>query len=378
MRFLERERSTMDKFLPGLDERLTSHSLSETEKPGNPAVADFREFNGPALLVPSQHSGLGASALDAVRVQRAIGSRSPSLAVATTMHHFSVASLVVLSESSEGFEWMVLEATATGKRLLASGWAEGRPDRSILQPTMTAVANPAGGVLVSGVKRPCSLARSMDLLTGSALVPRLDGNGEQLAVLLVPADAPGITVSPFWGSFALAGAESDQVTLTDVAVPEELMIRTEVPPGRSLDDLTVAGFVWFELLMAASYLGAASALVERVLQDERVAPGDRLGLVVELEGAMAGVEAVAHLVPAEQRDESLLVRSLLARYAAQDAIARAVPKAIELLGGMQFIRGDDVGYLAAAVNGLGFHPPGRPKMAGPLAGYLLGEPLTIA
>jgi alkylation response protein AidB-like acyl-CoA dehydrogenase len=378
MRFLERERSTMDKFLPGLDERLTGHSLSDTEKPGSPAVADFRECNGPALLVPSQHGGLGATALDSVRLQRALGSRSPSLAVATTMHHFSVASLVVLSETSQGFEWMLLEAVATGKKLLASGWAEGRPDRSILQPTMTAVAAENGGVLVSGVKRPCSLARSMDLLTGSALVPRLDGEGEQLAVLLVPADAPGITVSPFWGSFALAGAESDQVTLTDVAVPEELMIRTEVPPGRSLDDLTVAGFVWFELLMAASYLGAASALVERVLQDERVNPADRLALVVELEGAMAGVEAVAHLVPAEQRDEGLLVRSLLARYAAQDAIARAVPKAVELLGGMQFIRGDDVGYLAAAVNGLGFHPPARSKMAGPLAGYLLGEPLTIA
>jgi len=218
----------------------------------------------------------------------------------------------------------------------------------------------------------------MDLLTGSAVVPRLDGSGEQLAVLLVPADVPGITVSPFWGTFALAGAESDQVTLTDVAVPEELLIRTEVPPGRSLDDLTVAGFLWFELLMTACYLGAASALVERVLQDERVTPADRLALVVELESAMAGVEALAHLVPAEQRDEGLLVRSLLARYAAQDAIARAVPKAVELLGGMQFIRADDVGYLSAAVNGLGFHPPARSKMAGPLAGFLLGEPLTIA
>ena len=377
MRFLERERSTLEKFLPGLDERLAGHTLTETERPGSPAVADFRACHGPALLVPTEHGGLGASALDSVRLQRALGSRSPSLAVATTMHHFSVASLVVLSETSGGFEWMLLEAVATGDKLLASGWAEGRPDRSILQPTMTAVAADGGGVLVSGVKRPCSLARSMDLLTGSALVPRLDGTGEQLAVLLVPADAPGITVSPFWGSFALAGAESDQVTLTDVHVPEELLIRTEVPPGRSLDDLTVAGFVWFELLMAAGYLGAASALVERVLQDERVAASDRLGLVVELEGAMAGVEAVAHLVPEQQRDESLLVRSLVARYAAQDALARAVPRAVELLGGMQFIRGDDVGYLAASVNGLGFHPPARAKMAGPLAGFLLGEPLTI-
>jgi hypothetical protein len=50
---------------------------------------------------------------------------------------------------------------------------------------------------------------------------------------------------------------------------------------------------------------------------------------------------------------------------------------VELLGGLSFISGDDVGYLAASVNGLGFHPPARAKMAGPLARYLLGEPLEI-
>jgi alkylation response protein AidB-like acyl-CoA dehydrogenase len=378
MRFLDRERSTLDKLVPGLDELLAGRTLAEMERPGSPAVADFRAAGGPGLLVPTEHRGLGASAVDAVRVQRAIGSRSPSLAVATTMHHFSVASLVVLSETSMGFEWMVLEAVATGNKLIASGWAEGRPDRSILEPTMSAVSDPAGGLLVSGVKRPCSLAESMDLLTGSVLVPALDGTGEQLAIVLVPADSPQLRVTPFWGSFALAGAESHQVTLENVPVPEDLVVRTTVPSGRHLDDLQVAGFVWFELLISASYLGAASGLVERVLLDERVAAPERLNLVVELESAMAALEAVAGQIPSGQRGEELLAQCLYARYAAQDAIARAVPKAIELLGGMEFIRSDDVGYLAAAVNGLSFHPPARTKMAGPLTAFLAGAPLAIA
>jgi alkylation response protein AidB-like acyl-CoA dehydrogenase len=377
MRFLELERATLDKFLPGLDDLLRAHAMSEMERPGSPAIDDFRRCGGPGLLVPSQHSGGGATALEALRVQRAVGSRSLSLAVATTMHHFSVASLVALSENSQGFEWMVLEAVATGKRLLASGWAEGRPDRSILQPTMSATQTPEG-LRISGVKRPCSLARSMDLFTASVLVPRPDGTGEQLAVVLVPAGSEGMQVSPFWSSFAIAGAESDQVVLDSVLVPEELVVRTDVPSGRHVDALHVAGFVWFELLISASYLGAASSLVERVFINERVSDADRVALVCELESAMAALAGVAREVPAAQREEDLLVRCLLARYAAQDAIARVVPRSVELLGGMQFMQGDEIAYLASAVHALTLHPPSRAKMAGALAGFLAGEPLTIA
>ncbi|MFI0977649.1 hypothetical protein ACH4SP_11560 [Streptomyces sp. NPDC021093] len=80
---------------------------------------------------------------------------------------------------------------------------------------MTAKVTDAG-LVVSGTKKPCGPVRSMGLLTASVLVPREDDPGEQLAVVLVPADGPGIRVTPFWNSFALAGAESDEGTVTDV------------------------------------------------------------------------------------------------------------------------------------------------------------------
>ncbi|MEJ3745475.1 acyl-CoA dehydrogenase family protein [Actinomycetes bacterium KLBMP 9797] len=377
MRYLEQERTAVHKLLPGLDEALEAEPLSRLERPGNPGIAAFREFRGPGLLIPTAHGGAGATALEAVRVQRALGARSPSLAVATTMHHFSVASLVALSEVSNGFEWMLMEAVATDRRLLASGFAEGRPDANILAPTMTAEVTP-DGLLISGAKRPCSLARSMDLLTASVMVPRLDGPGQQLAVVMIPADTPGISVSPFWGSFALAGAESDQVTLTDVPVPEELVVRTAGTPAQALDEIQVAGFLWFELLITASYLGVASALVERVVHTERVPDADRTRLVVETETAMAALENVARQVPEAARGQRALADALFVRYGVQDAIARVVPRAVELLGGMSFMSADDVGYLAACTNGLGFHPPSRGRMAGPLARYLAGEALAVA
>ncbi|HYN63534.1 MAG TPA: hypothetical protein VES36_02940 [Candidatus Limnocylindrales bacterium] len=187
----------------------------------------------------------------------------------------------------------------------------------------------------------------------------------------------GIAVTPFWSSFALAGAESDQVSITDVLVPAELLVRTELQEGEVLDDVQTAGFLWFELLMMGSYLGAASALVERVLDNDRVPEAERARLVIDLEGAWAAVENIARQLPEHERDRGLLAEALLVRYAVQGAIARVVPLAVELLGGLNFISSDDTGYLAAAVNGLGFHPPSRTKMAGPLLGYLAGAPLEI-
>ena len=147
-------------------------------------------------------------------MQRAIGARSPSLAVATTMHHFSVASLVALSEvvARHGVD------AAGGHRRRTTCWSRpgspraGRAAASC-SPRMqaTATATACGS---RGVKRPCSLARSMDLLTASVRVPRLDGTGTQLAVALIPAASEGIAVSRRSGArFALAGAESDQVSV---------------------------------------------------------------------------------------------------------------------------------------------------------------------
>ena len=58
-----------------------------------------------------------------------------------------------------------------------------------------------GGYLVNGSKQPCSLSRSMNLLTASVALPTETGD-TQMAVLLVPRETPGLTVHPFWSTWA--------------------------------------------------------------------------------------------------------------------------------------------------------------------------------
>ncbi|CAB99166.1 MULTISPECIES: acyl-CoA dehydrogenase family protein [Streptomyces] len=374
MRFLERERATLAKLLPELDPALREVPLMELERPGSPGIRHFRDSGGPGLLVPEAHQGRGATALDALRVQRAIGSRSPSLAVATTMHHFSMATLVGLGD---GLEWMLIEGVASSNRVLASGFAEGRSGAGTLDPSMTATVT-ADGIRINGVKRPCSLAHSMDVLTASVMIPREDGQGDELAVALVPAESEGLSVSGFWSSAFLAGAESEQVTLTDVLVPPELLLRTATTSGEQLDELQTAGLIWFETLMTGSYLGAASALVERVLLNDRIPEYERVRLFVETEAAMATAECVARRIDAGDLDESALAQALYVRYGVQDAIARVVPRAVELLGGLNFMTSDEVGHLAACANGLSLHPPARSRMTAQFSAYLADRPLAIA
>jgi len=370
-----RERNCLERYLPGLREKLERTPFLEREKPRGPGIGLFRDAGGAALLVPRRYHGKGASALDAVRVQRAVGALSPSLAVASTMHHFSTAALVELAAGS-GMEWLLLQAIAQSDLLLASGFAEGQPGQHVLRPTMTARRVP-GGLRVSGAKKPCSLTWSMDLLSASARVVDGGGEGSDLAVLVVPAKSEGIARREFWGNWVLAGAESDEIRLDDVFVPDRLVIYPE-DPDISRDPVHAKGFVWFEMLISATYLGMASGLAERVLLSGRAPSADIARLGVELEGAMHALEGLALAFDSDSDGSEVdLAGALFVRYAVQQTVERAAMAAAALAGGMAFIGSSEVSYLLAACRALTYHPPSFGTMADALAGYLAGAELTL-
>ncbi|MFG2309377.1 acyl-CoA dehydrogenase family protein [Streptomyces sp. NPDC048566] len=378
MRSLDAAREICESALPGLLKNLDAIPLADLEKPESPGLAHFRAAKGPGLVIPKEYQGIGADPLQAVAVVRAIGAVSPSLAVATTMHHFSVATLFTLADSikSSGMEWALLEGIAEQNLLVASGFAEGRPAQGILAPTMRA-QQAEGGFVINGSKKPCSLSESMDLLTASVALPTPDGRSE-MAVLLVPRRTEGITSHPFWQSWALAGAESNEVRLTDVFVDEQLIMRTELGEAGELDELQTVGFIWFELLISAAYVGMVSALVERLYRSGRGGASDRAHLIAKLETANLLLEGAARMVMDQERGNDALAKTLVARYAVQDALGETVNRAVELLGGMAFITSSDVAYLAAVSHGLTFHPPSRASFQAPFLEHVAGKPLRLA
>ncbi|MFJ7997460.1 acyl-CoA dehydrogenase family protein [Streptomyces sp. NPDC096310] len=377
MRSLDAARETCESFLPGLLDLLSGTSLEELEAPKNPALDHFRKAGGPGLVIPKTYGGAGADPLQALAVTRALASKAPSLAIATTMHHFSVATLFTLAESiqSSGMEWALLEGIAEQRLLVASGFAEGRPGRGILSPMMTAT-KADGGYVINGAKKPCSLSHSMDLLTASVALPT-DSGEPRMSVLLIPRETEGVTIHPFWGSRTLAGAESDEVRLTDVFVDEQLMMHTEPGDAGNLDDLQTVGLIWFELLISACYLGIVSGLVERVVDGGRGSDSDRARVLTRLETAALLLEGTARMIRDGETGNAGLASTLVARYAAQDALGDALNQTVELLGGTAFMSSSDVSYLAGAAHGLSFHPPSRASFTTPYLDHVAGQPLRL-
>lgn len=378
MRSLENARDTCERHSPGLIKALASLPLLEREAADSPVLEIFREHDGPRLLVPRPYGGAGASALDAVRVTRALGAYSPSLAAAATMHNFTAAMLFALADRvvpPTQAQRTILTQIAPEQLLLASGWAEGRTQQDILNPAIT--AKPVdGGFLVNGAKKPCSSARSMSLLTASVMLSPDDGT-PSLALMIISPRSPGFSVHPFWSTQVLAAAQSEEVRLHDVFVPDELVIRaTPEDPGR-LDDLQTATFVWFELLITSAYVGVGSALVEQVLDRQRGSVSDRAAVAVQIESAVTLTEGTARAIDDGIAGDEAVATALVARYATQKALAAVQDLAVELLGGIAFIRSSEIAYLSAALHPLAFHPPGRGYTAQGLVDYFTGTALQI-
>lgn len=379
MRSLDAARDACEQFHPGLVKALSELTFAEREAPGSPVIDLFRTHGGVGLLVPEEHGGHGADLVQAVRVMRGIGSLSPSLAAAATMHHFTAATLYALVPTEgrlTGAQIEVLKSVVPERKIMASGWAEGRTEQNILVPAVK--AEPVeGGYRLNGTKKPCSLSQSMDLLTASIAVPGPTGEPE-LGMALIPAGSPGLTVHPFWGNDVLAAAESEEVRLRDVFVPEDLVVRTTEEDPERMVALQLAGFVWFELLISSGYAGAAAALVEKVLERNRGSHTDQVALAIKVESAFAVLEGAARGVLDGVDGEEAVANALVARYAAQQAIAESTSVALELLGGLDFITSADSARLASGVRPLAFHPPSRTSAAEALIAYFNGEPLVLA
>ncbi|MEW1748293.1 acyl-CoA dehydrogenase family protein [Streptomyces angustmyceticus] len=376
MRMLDEARSHCDRLLPGLCPALSDIPLQELERPGSPGIGLFRKYGGAGLLIPTAHGGAGAGARDAVRTMTALSSYSPSLGAAVAMHGFSVATLRAVPQSVNPLVPVLLGAVAGERLLVASAFAEGTSGQGVLAPTMTARPAGDGRYRLTGSKKPCSLSRSMDLITASVRLTAEDGGAPETAIVLVPAGAEGISVHPFWDTLALAGAESDEVRFDEVPCGPEELLRLGDDPADS-ERLTSTGLIWFQLIISSVYAGLAAALVEEVFRRSRGSASDRAALGSRLRSALLQLDAVALRLDDGEVGTGALADALTVRYAVQDAVADLSGSSAELLGGMAFIHSSDIAYRLAAGRALAFHPPSRTSTAAPMDAYFAGEPFVM-
>ncbi|PCK01101.1 MAG: oxidoreductase [Alteromonadaceae bacterium] len=378
MNYLKNEWDALERYFPSLKAEVENIEFSKREGKDSDVLEVYRKNGGPGLMVSKELGGLGAGPVDAVRVHRALGALSPSLALAATMHDFTVAFLSEYSFYGNA-TLSYLEAIAKDNLFVSSGFAEGRSGSNILDATMSA-KKVDGGYLVNGVKKPCSIAQSMDYITASLKIENADGELDQRCIAIIPAGAKGIETKPFWGINSLAGAQSMEVSLENVFVEDRnLFMPDEKVP---LDSVEAGGFLWFELLVTASYLGVVSSLIGDVLSLKRGTDRERMALVSTVETFAKALEGIAYEMQTfespEDATEDIVAKALLVRYGIQQQIGTLAFQSSELLGGMNFIKNPEIEYSIACCAPLAFHPPSRGSIAVALDSYMMGGSLELA
>lgn len=353
--FVTDARARLDGVAGGLYAALAATPAMEYEQEAGTVFALLKETRATAMLVPSACGGRGVSAADAVRFQVALGSLAPSAAIATTMHHYKIAALGRVADSGDERAHTILEDIARGAKLVASGGAESTPGRDLRSLGSRAVRD-SGGYRVTGLKRPCSLSISMDVMSLMVELRAPDGSPEGYAQVFADARSEGLEREPFWRSPVFLAAESHAVRLSEVRVSRDQVFPLRGETGRRF---ATDCYSWFQLLISASYLGIACCLAEAAPRERRAGSrrwAEAAATIRQLESSLLDA---ARAVDSGAPDEERLNLAVRARDRVEDEIGRVGAQLLRAAGGGSFARTGFYSTLTGALNAIAFHPPQR-------------------
>src|ERR1700761_7379506 len=263
-----------------------------------------------ALTVPEDLGGAGAGLREAADVIRALGSACGSTAMVVTMHYAAVAAL-----------------TAAGDK-----------------ETLTAIAG-GGHLSTLALSEPGS--RSHFWAPMSSAVPLDDGAGP-MTLWLVPAGAPGLSVTGTFDGLGLRGNASAPMTADGVKVPLGAMLGAD---GAGLDLALAAVLPVFLICSASMSAGlmrrladeTAAHLTQTQLRPLRPSPAPQAQpraqlarLRIEADRTWALIEDTVTAAEQGRPDAQLLVLEVKA--AAGEAAADAADLALRAGGGAAFRR----------------------------------------
>ncbi|GGV01112.1 oxidoreductase [Kitasatospora herbaricolor] len=349
----------LDAVADGLSGRLAAEEpglrAEEYERDAGAVLTALKDTRATTMLVPSDCGGRGASAADAVRFQRALGTLAPSAAIASTMHHYKIAALGGVAAAGDEHARAILTDLARGAELVASGGAESVPGKDLRSLGSRAVRD-GDDYLVTGVKRPCSLSTSMTTMSLMVELRSPEGESEGFAQAFVPAGAPGLEREPFWRSPVFLAAESHAVRLSGVRVPRGRVFPLRGEPGRRF---ATDCYTWFQLLVAASYLGVATCLAQATAPERRAGSRGWTEAAARLDRLEAGLLDAAHAVDRGAGAAERLNLAVRARDAVEDEVGAVGGLLLRSAGGGSFARTGFFTLLAGGLHAIAFHPPQR-------------------
>jgi alkylation response protein AidB-like acyl-CoA dehydrogenase len=224
-------------------------AAADDDPPLAPATVDALFAAGLfSLTVPQDCGGMEADLREFVRVMASVGALGPAYAM-TAVPHLCVSVKAVARFAPAPLRQRLLGGIGAARRLLAFAITEDRG--SDVAALATSLRPDADGILrLNGRKQwITNLARASHVVV-VALCPSLHRAPNAATLILLPLDAPGVSVAPAWRKLTANGSDTADLFFDDVAVAPEWLLGT---PGQALGD--------FAEMVLPGRLGAAAAAI---------------------------------------------------------------------------------------------------------------------
>ncbi|QKW39365.1 acyl-CoA dehydrogenase family protein [Actinomadura sp. NAK00032] len=292
--------------------------------------------------LPEQYGGLGLSLSEEVRLVFEIGYASPAF---RSMFGTSngIAGQVLVNSGTEAQKDAWLPKLASGEVIGAFALTEAEAGSDPSTLTTTAVPDGDGGYAISGAKRFITNAPEADVFMVFA---RTGGAGSRgISTFLVEKGADGLSVGPSDQKMGQRGAHTAEVFFDNVRVPAEAMVGTEGTGFRT----AMASLAHGRLSIAAVCVGLAQRILDETVAyaKERSQGGKTIGEYQLVQGLIAdsqtelyaGRSMVLEAARAYDAGEDTRLGPSCAKYFCSEMVGRVADRAVQVYGGMGYMRG---------------------------------------
>ncbi len=294
------------------------------------------------FALPEEYGGLGLTMAQEVELVMTVSYAAPAFrSMFGTNNGLAGQILVQVGTEAQKQRW--LPGIAAGEIIASFGLTE--PEAGSDPSSLTTTARQDGdGWVLDGTKRWITNAPAADVVMVFARTVGADGDAGPIGVFAVPTSLPGVTIGPKDAKMGQGGSITSEVYLTDVRLEAD---------GR------IGGDDGYRIAMASvarGRLGVAAICVGMIrrLLDETTAfalgreqGGSRIAdhqliqaLIAETATELYAAEAMIRRCAAEiDAGKGRREDPSICKYFASEAVGRAADRAVQVHGGMGYMRG---------------------------------------
>ncbi|MFI0370379.1 acyl-CoA dehydrogenase family protein [Actinomadura sp. 1N219] len=315
--------------------------IEETDAIPEPLRAASRDMGLFGYALPERYGGLGLSVGEEVRLVFELGYASPAFrSMFGTSNGIAGQVLVNAGTDAQKDEWLPKLASGQVIGSFALTEAEAGSDPSTLTTTAT---RDGDDYVVNGAKRFITNAPEADVFMVFA---RTGGTGSRgISTFLIEKGTDGLTVGPSDQKMGQRGAHTAEVFFDGVRVPARNMVGTEGTGFRT----AMASLAHGRLSIAAVCVGLAQRILDETVAyaKERTQGGRTIGEYQLVQGLIAdsqtelyaGRSMVLEAARAYDAGEDAKLGPSCAKYFCSEMAGRVADRAVQVYGGMGYMRG---------------------------------------